>query len=320
MNIAKFYYLIKPFLPRSVQIALRRRVVMTKRSWYKKAWPIDERAGAPPANWSGWPENKKFALVLTHDVDTEKGQSRCDDLIELEERLGFRSSFNFVPEGYKVSPALREHLQIHGFEVGVHGLRHENIFVSRMDFDNKAVQINRYLKQWDSAGFRAPCMYHNLEWIADFDIEYDASTFDTDPFEPQSDGVGTIFPFWVSKATEAKGYVELPYTLAQDFTLFVLMREKTIDIWKSKLDWVVRHGGMVLLNTHPDYMRFNGERTGVDEYPARYYEDLLNYIRETYEGQYWHALPRDVARYFARQYAHKESGESTVCSAGGTFE
>jgi hypothetical protein len=28
----------------------------------------------------------------------------------------------------------------------------------------------------------------------DLNIEYDASTFDTDPFEPQPDGVGTIFP------------------------------------------------------------------------------------------------------------------------------
>ena len=46
-------------------------------------------------------------------------------------------------------------------------------------------------------GFRTPTMFHHLEWTGELDIEYDSSTFDTDPFEPQPDGVGTIFPFWV---------------------------------------------------------------------------------------------------------------------------
>ena len=72
---------------------------------------------------------------------------------------------------------------------------------------------------------------HNLEWISDLEIQYDASTFDTDPFEPQPDGVETIFPFWVSRPSSLNsqlstlnhprsGYVELPYTLPQDSTVF----------------------------------------------------------------------------------------------------
>ena len=73
---------------------------MRMRKKYVGVWPIDERAGKAPKGWQGWPEGKKFALVLTHDVDTAKGQERCYQLAELEERLGFRSSFNFVPERY----------------------------------------------------------------------------------------------------------------------------------------------------------------------------------------------------------------------------
>jgi predicted deacetylase len=46
-------------------------------------------------------------------------------LIKLEEEMGFRSSFNFVPERYKVSPELRDCLVKKGFEVGVHGLKHD---------------------------------------------------------------------------------------------------------------------------------------------------------------------------------------------------
>jgi len=42
--------------------------------------------------------------------------------------------------------------------------------------------------------------------------------------------------------------VELPYSLPQDFSLFVIMRERNIDIWKIKLDWIVEKGGMALLH------------------------------------------------------------------------
>ena len=39
-------------------------------------WPVSEKAGNPPDGWSGWPEKKQFAFVLTHDVDTAKGQDK----------------------------------------------------------------------------------------------------------------------------------------------------------------------------------------------------------------------------------------------------
>lgn len=293
------YYLVKPFIPRRAQLAVRRSVTLRKRAKVRGHWPIDESAGNPPENWKGWPDGKQFALVLTHDVDTGKGQERCFDLAKLEMRLGFRSSFNFVPRRYAVSPELRKYLAWNGFEVGVHGLYHDgNYFRSRDTFSRRAVLINQYLKEWGAVGFRAPCMYHNLDWIHDLDIEYDASTFDTDPFEPQPDGVRTIFPFRVNGSPVRSGYVEIPYTLPQDFTLFILMREKSIDIWKQKLDWVAECGGMALLITHPDYMNFGASRPAYDEYPVKNYIEYLLYIKRKYHGRYWHVLPRDMALYY----------------------
>ena len=101
----RIYYIFKPLIPRRLQIALRRKIVLRKRLACANIWPIDEKAGKQPDNWSGWPDGKKFALVLTHDVDTAKGQEKCIALTELEKRLGFRSSFNFVAEKYQLSPA-----------------------------------------------------------------------------------------------------------------------------------------------------------------------------------------------------------------------
>ena len=306
MSFNKLYYWLKPLIPRSAQLFARRIYVRNKAKRFKDIWPIDERAGFPPPGWPGWPEGKRFALILTHDVDTGRGMERCRALADLEESLGFRSSFNFVPERYRVQADVRRQLAERGFEVGVHDLNHDGkLYESRKTFVERAAKINRYLEEWESVGFRSASMLHNLEWLHELNILYDASTFDTDPFEPQSDGMGTIFPFWVSRDSSKKGYLEVPYTLPQDFTLFILMKEKTIGIWKRKLDWVVKKGGMALVNTHPDYMNFDTGKGGPEDYPHGYYREFLEYVRSKYEGQYWHVLPKEMTRFWMREGMHE---------------
>jgi len=296
------YYFLKPMVPQRLRYVLRRGVANLIRRRSTASWPIKPGTERPPANWPGWPGGKQFAIVLTHDVEDQSGLDRCRSLMEMEERHGFHSCFNFIPEGdYSVPQELRQELQQRGFEVGIHDLHHDgSLFRSREIFRNQAEKINGYLNEWQAQGFRAGFMFHNLDWQRDLKVRYDASTFDVDPFEPQPDGVNTIFPFWVEGHQEDahdSGYVELPYTLVQDSTLFLLLREPTIDLWKRKLDWVAQHGGMVLVNVHPDYMAFNGATLGWNQVPDSFYGELLEYMRSEYGGRYWHALPREVAEY-----------------------
>jgi hypothetical protein len=298
MFLNKIYYTFKFLVPRRLQIQLRRYYVNWKRSLHAEKWPIDPNAGTPPEGWTGWPDGKKFALVLTHDVETVGCFEKCQILAEIEERRGFRSCFNFIAQDYQVPAKLRHYLIDHGFETGIHGLTHDqNPFRSAAIFKKQAVKINRYLEEWGSAGFRSPSMYHDLTLLHHLNIEYDASTFDTDPFEPQPDGMGTIFPFWVRGNGNQKGYVELPYTIPQDFLLFILMKEQTIDIWKKKLDWIADHNGMALFIVHPNYMNFD-RSPSFEEYPARRYVEFLDYIKSQYKDQYWHILPREMARWW----------------------
>jgi peptidoglycan/xylan/chitin deacetylase (PgdA/CDA1 family) len=351
MRFNKIFYTIKPLIPRPLQIFLRRRMVTYKRKKYGRIWPIDPDTATAPEGWQGWPDNKKFALIISHDVDTQEGHDKCYQLMEIEESLGLRSSFNIVPEKYRVSPSLIENLKNRGFEVCAHGLNHDGkLFFSRKIFNQRAKRINHYLQKWGSKGFTSPSMLCNLDWMHALNITHSTSTFDTDPFEPQQNPVRTIFPFWVqntyatrrpsenaqfcSRPRKAKvlttdihkvfrglkvepdegidqkgvfsegltGYVELPYTMPQDFTLFILMKEQTLHVWKNKLDWIARKGGMALFNSHPDYMNFNEQKNGPEEYPVTYYTEFLEYIKNRYKDQCWHVLPNQMARFWQQNF------------------
>lgn len=342
----RLYYLIKPFIPWTVRMAVRRRLALRKRARVSDIWPIQPGSEKPPAGWPGWPEGRQFALVLTHDVEGPEGLARVRPLAELEMKLGFRSCFNFIPEGsYRVPDDLRTWLVSNGFEVGVHDLRHDGkLFATRDNYRRYVPVINRYLRDWGAAGFRAGFMLHNLDWLHDLDIQYDASTFDTDPFEPQPQGQHTIFPFWVQRngpegrrpkaeithlhlasctpdhaprtpepganppnsglrtpdfVSGRAGYVELPYTLPQDSTLFLLLGEKSPGIWIQKLDWIARYGGMALVNVHPDYLHFGASDASNRTVTAGYYEQLLRHVTGLYGGSCWTATPRRVAGYVA---------------------
>ncbi len=294
----QIYYRVKPYLPWRFRMGLRRVFARRTLRTHKDVWPINPAAAQPPKNWPGWPDGKKFALVLTHDVEDGRGMSKVRQLMALEMKLGFRSSFNFVPEGeYGIPRELRAELVREGFEVGVHDLHHDGkLYWDRAEFARIAKRVNSYLGEWGSCGFRSGFMHHNLDWVHDLEILYDASTFDTDPFEPQPDGVNTIFPFWMPGAA-GRGYVELPYTLPQDSTLFLLLKESSPEIWKKKLDWIVECGGMALVNVHPDYINFDESTKMSRSFPHTHYQGFLQYIQEKYAGLYWHALPRDVAKF-----------------------
>lgn len=301
----KIYYHLKPFIPTSVRRAMRKKFAAWVRKRTRDVWPIMPGSEHPPKNWPGWPENKEFAFVLTHDVEGPIGLRRCRQLMQLEMEVGVRSSFNFIPEGgYRVPRELREELVSNGFEVGVHDFRHDgHLFASRREFARKAAHINHYISEWGAAGFRSGFMLHKLDWLHDLDICYDASTFDTDPFEPQPEGRHTIFPFWVpalhkrNGAIHESGYVELPYTLAQDSTLFLLLHERTPTIWMQKLDWIAQHHGMALLDTHPDYMSFQSSSKRSGEFDVNLYRQFLEYVLQRYPGSFWNPLPREVATY-----------------------
>ena len=68
----------------------------------------------------------------------------------------------------------------------------------------------------------------------------------------------------------------------------VVLGEHSPRLWLDKVDFVERWQGMALVNIHPDYLREQGRLV--------IYEEFLRAVKD--RGNYWHALPCSVARWW----------------------
>ena len=296
------YYAVKPLLPRKVQLALRRAYAPRQARAAFPAWPFESslvehrdasllealRASGeqrlPFVNY--WPSRRRFAAVLTHDVEGPVGAANVMRVIELERRYGFVSSWNFVAEWYPIPDGLFDEVRAAGCEIGLHGILHDGkLFSNRATFESNLPKIAGYARDWDVVGFRSPATGRNAAWMHELPVEYDSSFPDSDPFEPQGGGCCSIMPFFFGRV------VELPITLTQDHTVFEILREPGIDLWLRKSEWLIERHGLINIIVHPDYV--------VEQKRLDRYEAFLAYLAEREHG--WHALPRDVARWWRQR-------------------
>jgi hypothetical protein len=327
------YYGVRPVLPRSTQISMRRLFSRIQRRRAFPRWPIEPAlhdlyallfkyfavvAGAPIPSIAPWPSGYAWVLVLTHDVETSTGYRNLNFLREIELRTGNRSSWNFVPKRYEVEDATVLELAEEGFEVGVHGLLHDGRDLESAEMvRRRSPEMRAYAERWCARGFRSPATHRQWDLMPRLGFDYDSSYPDTDPFEPQAGGCCTWLPYF------NRELVELPITLTQDHTLFVILRQRSPKMWIEKANYLKSRGGMALLITHPDYM--------LDSTSLGAYERFL----DAFSGAagLWRALPRDVSDWWRRRaestivtdedalrVVGPAAGEARIAMLGGTHD
>ncbi|MGH8904240.1 MAG: hypothetical protein ACRDYA_21790 [Egibacteraceae bacterium] len=299
------YYRVRPVLPRASQIRLRRLFSRVQvRSRFPR-WPIEtalhdlyahlfrhatDLAQAPVPWLSLWPDGHSWAFVLTHDVETSVGCRNIPVLRDLEVEAGYRSSWNFVPKRYAIDDEVLADLGSRGFEVGVHGLYHDGRDLESLStLHERLPAIREHADRWRAGGFRSPATHRVWEWMPLLGFDYDSSYPDTDPFEPQSGGCCSLLPYF------NRNMVELPITLPQDHTLFVILGHTDGHAWKEKAEHVRSRGGMALMITHPDYVSQEGLVSA--------YKSLLQEFRG--DPSMWRALPREVSDWWRRRAASR---------------
>jgi peptidoglycan/xylan/chitin deacetylase (PgdA/CDA1 family) len=301
--LRRCYYFARPALPRPAQVALRRAFTRVQERSSFPAWPVEdslhalyqwlfatvvELASGPVPFIESWPEGRSWALVLTHDVETEVGYRTMGLLRDAERELGYRSSWNFVAQRYQVHDTTVRALQAEGCEVGVHGLRHDGRdLASRRLLAKRLPAMRDNANRWGAVGFRSPSTQRDWCLMPLLGFDYDSSYSDTDPYEPQSGGCCTYLPYF------NESMIELPITLPQDHTLFCILPDAGADVWMRKARFLRERGGMALVLTHPDY--------AVDPRVADGYRELLEAFH--CDDTAWRALPKEVASWWRQRDA-----------------
>jgi peptidoglycan/xylan/chitin deacetylase (PgdA/CDA1 family) len=294
--LRKIYYYCKPLIPRFLQIYLRQLKAKNVddngyegiEQIYKETFKKELRKLGKKSYFIWfWPKGYKMASIITHDVETAEGFKNVLRLADIDEKYGFRSSFEFVPEKYNIDFKILDELKDRGFEVAIHGLNHDGkLFNSEKVFKERLSKIKLYVDKWGIGGFRSPSLLRNALWMQNFDFLWDSSFPDWDPYGPRPGGSKTIFPFFISPKT-----VELPVTMVQDHTLFEILGKNDISVWKDKIKYIEILNGLINIIIHPDYI-FKYNR-------IEYYSQYLNFLQS--KENIWHSLPMDLADWWKRR-------------------
>ncbi len=245
------YYSLRPLFP----VPVRRRIQRVYlRGWDDRKfphWPVDSSvedilehclaAGMKakglteiPFIWF-WPEGKAGCALMTHDVETTRGRDFCATLMDINDKFGIKASFQVVPEKrYEVPESYLSSLRDRGFEIAVQDLNHDgHLYSKRDEFLRRAALIRKYRKQYGATGFRAAILYRNLDWLPELEFSYDMSVPNVAHLDPQSGGCCTVFPYFIGKT------LEIPVTATQDYSLFHILGEYTLDLWKKQASLIL---------------------------------------------------------------------------------
>jgi hypothetical protein len=87
--------------------------------------------------------------------------------------------------------------------------------------------------------------------------------------------------------------LELPLTTTQDYTLFHILNEYSIDLWRTQLDAIEERHGLATLLVHPDYV--------IEQRTQALYNGLLDHVARMRERGAWVAVPGDVDRWWRQR-------------------
>jgi hypothetical protein len=295
----KIYYWLRPFTNRSLRRWIQK---LRAANWQKKEfpqWPVDttvesicenllllslRASGADriPFIWF-WPDGARSCVSMTHDVETVAGRDFCGQLMDIDDAHGIKASFQIVPEGrYPVTPEFLSQLRDRGFEVCVQDLNHDGrLFDNREVFLRRVALINRYGREYRAKGYRSAVLYRKAEWYRDFEFSFDMSFANVAHLDPQPGGCCTVMPYFIGDI------LELPLTTIQDYTLFHVLNEHSIDLWKRQIRMILAKNGLASFIVHPDYI--------AEAKTQAVYKDLLAMLVELRSREaLWFALPGEI--------------------------
>lgn len=274
------------------------------------AWPKDRSVdalseiasivrGAPPAA-PAWPENKKYAVVFTHDVDSSwifHPTERAAEFLRIETAARVKSAWYFVVGHLPKGERLTHDLARNGHEIGFHCYNHDHRFpfLSRRAMARRMARCAAFLERHAVKGLRSANYLKTerfLHFVAPF-FCYDLTFHDSSAGPGGRRGCSTVRPFIIPTTS----LLEIPTTVPEDYLLLMrgLSPRHALEIQLAAIEDIKARGGVVNIVTHAE------PRLSVNPDGLYLYRELVHSVSS--DPTAWIALPRDVATWCLQRIA-----------------
>jgi peptidoglycan/xylan/chitin deacetylase (PgdA/CDA1 family) len=263
---------------------------------------VEQAIGADATTTPLWPHNKRYAITLNHDIDTDWGIRNSLGVEAFrgpEEELGFTSAWLAVGNLQDAGRECFNDLRRSGHEIGCHGTVHDHsiAYMDAEEVRKRLDSVQRFLEEFECRGFRSPSYHHSASLYAGLDgvLDYDLSMHDCieNPNSPvaRREGCSTCFPFRIVNTR----VLEIPTTVPEDFVMEMngYSPSEVLSFQIETVRAIGKRQGVASILTHPE-PRLSSRAAWID-----CYRELLKEVAG--ETDAWVALPGEISDWWNKR-------------------
>lgn len=198
---------------------------------------------------------KKAVICLSHDVDNDEGYGFLRTMASMDLEAGVPSTFNLLThDNYAIEERDLGYLSEHGFEIGLHGYRHDQGFSFRSVpyMKRKMAKAIERLREHEVVGTRTPALSRSANFFraaAETGLKYDSSLQIGSAIYTS---VRIPYPYYY----EQSGMWEIPLMIQDDNYLrdAAVPESAVMGSLRRFVEDTVALQGVMVLNVHPHLM------------------------------------------------------------------
>ena len=201
------------------------------------------------------------SLLITHDVESEKGLKKASSFKCAEDKLQLKSTW-FVPsDEYPISRSIARELA-EGSTIGSHDVKHDGrlIHIRKHQALLERLRASRLrleqIFEKEITCFRSPLLQFSEKLITGLGDAGYRSDFSVPCWEPFHPVAMAGFGIEAVQSFEKHGVVEFPLTLFQDHQVLTVLGMNTreaVKLWIEQARLIREFEGEIVLLVHPEY-------------------------------------------------------------------
>jgi hypothetical protein len=204
---------------------------------------------------------KPPSVLITHDIETEKGLRRATALKSVEDELGIQSIWFLPSDEYPITRRIAAELA-EGSVIGSHDVKHDGklIHIGKLADATRRLRESKIrleeIFEQSIVCFRSPLLQFSLKIASALKEAGYCCDFSVPCWEPIHPSTMSGFGIESTQSFEIEGVIETPLTLFQDHQVLYLLGmnvDRAVNLWLEQAKLIRSFDGDIVLLIHPDY-------------------------------------------------------------------